>query len=48
MIIKKNQQSLVVFASNPSSWEMEVEETGIESQPGLYSKFKASLDYKKP
>jgi hypothetical protein len=49
MIIKKKSlQSLVVLTSNPSTQEVEVEETGVKSQPGLYSKFKASLGYKRP
>jgi hypothetical protein len=43
----KKKLGMVVHASNPSTWDVELEGSGIQNQP-LCSKFKVSQDYMKP
>lgn len=43
----KKKLGMVVHASNRSTWEVEVEGSGIQNRP-LCSKFKVNQDYMKP
>lgn len=39
---------MVARASNPSSWQVALEGSGVQDHPRPHSKFKAILDYKIP